>query len=369
MNFLTEVTQKTLATYLDSRKWIKRYYPDFFPVKFTPFLTFESLIGTGRISAADLTSYNASAPEKTRRTVNKLTGDIPAIRTQRTKSEVDLNTYNIIKATAKTDEQMRSLIDFVYNDVNFVVESVQAKLEYISLQALSQVALSLNATNNGKGVITEESITFGMDAENKEVEAAAGNYWTTGAKATNTPIDDIVAIQKEAKAAGVKLQYMIMNVDKYVEFRNSAQVLDFCYGILISQAGIIPSVSPTLATINKVMKESGMPQIILIDTFIDLESSENVITAVDPFENAAGSAKYVLFCPELPLGNLVCGPIAAETIKDPSIVQSKIGQILTQVISNQDPVSVKTVGLCNAFVDWSKIDQCWSLNTESSTTW
>jgi len=368
MNLMKEISQKTLATYLDSRKWIKRYYPDFFPIKYSPFLTFESLIGSGRVSSADIVSYNSSAPQKTRRVISRLKGDIPALRTQRSKSEVDLNTYNIIKSTAKTDAQMQALIDFVYDDVNFVVESIQSKLEYIALQALSQTALSLNASNNGAGVITEKSISFGMAAANKEKESAAGNYWTVGAKATNTPIDDIMAIMKEAKAAGVKLRYMVMNLSKYVEFRSSAQVLDFCYGILISQAGITPNVSPTLATINKVMKESGLCEIILIDTFIDLENENHDITAVDPWENAAKSAKYVLFTPELPLGNMICGPIAAENINDPSIVQSKVGQILVQSISSQDPISIKTVGLTNAFVDWSKIDQCWSLNTES-TTW
>jgi len=368
MNLMTEISQKTLATYLDSKKWIKRYYPDFFPVKYSPFLSFESLIGSGRVSAADLVSYNSSAPQKTRRVISRLKGDIPALRTQRSKDEVDLNTYNIIKATAKTDQQMQALIDFVYDDVAFVVESVNSKLEYIALQALSQTALSLNATNNGAGVVTEKSITFGMAAGNKEKEAAAANYWTVAAKATNTPIDDITAIQKEARKAGVKIQYMVMNSSKYVEFRSSAQVLDFCYGILISQAGIVPNVSPTLETINKVMKESSLPQIILIDTFIDLENEDHDITAVDPWENAAGSAKYVLFCPELPLGNMICGPIAAENIVDPSIVQSKIGQILVQSISSQDPVNIKTVGLTNAFVDWNKIDQCWSLNTEA-TSW
>lgn len=368
MNLMTEISQKTLATYLDSRKWIKRYYPDFFPVKYTPFLTFESLIGTGRVSAADLVSYNSSAPQKTRRVVSRLKGDIPALRTQRSKSEVDLNTYNIIKATAKTDAQMQALIDFVYNDVNFVVESIQCKLEYIALQALSQTALSLDASNNGAGIVTEKSITFGMDPGNKEKEAAAGNYWTIGAKATNTPIDDIMAIQKEAKKAGVKIRHMVMNPSKYVEFRSSKQVLDFCYGILISQAGIVPSVSPTLATINKVFKESSLPEIILIDTFIDLEDEDHNITAVDPWENAAKSSKYVLFCPELPLGSLVCGPIASENVVDPAITQSKIGQILVQSICSQDPISIKTVGLTNAFVDWNKIDQCFSLNTEA-TTW
>ena len=106
----------------------------------------------------------------------------------------------------------------------------------------------------------------------------------------------------------------------------------------------------------------------LIIHSVDIENEDHDITSVDPWELAAND-KYVLLVPELPLGKMLHGPIAAEFVKDPGIIQSKTGHVLVQSISEQDPVSVKTVGLANCFVSFDKINQCWSLNTESHTSW
>jgi len=160
-----------------------------------------------------------------------------------------------------------------------------------------------------------------------------------------------------------------MNVSKFTDFKAADEVKDFIYGIMISEAGISPSVAPTLKVINQVLTESGMPDIQVIDTFIDLENRDHDISSVDPWLNASSEDKYVSFVPALPLGKFLHGPIAAETVKDPGIIQSKTGHVLVQSISEQDPVQQKTVGLANCFVSFDKINQVWSLNTESNTSW
>jgi len=368
-NFLTEITEKTLGVYLDTKEYLKRYFVNYFPLKYTPFLSYETLIGSKGISAADVVSYNSSAPEKTRRVVDRLRGDIPAIRVKRIMDEVKLNEYNIVKATGGTKgPDLQALLDLCYDDIDFVIESIMQRCEWLALQALSQTVISLTAVNNA-GIITEESINFGLPTANKEVTGAAGNYWTVGAKATNTPITDIITICSEARKAGVKIRHIVMNLNKFIEFKASAEVKDFIYGIMISEAGITPSVAPTLKVINQVLKESGMPDIQVIDTYIEIENEDHVITSYDPWQNAALSSKYVTFIPELPLGRFLHGPIAAETIKDPGIIQKKTGHILVQSIAEQDPVQQKTVGLANCFVSFDKINQVWSLNTESHTSW
>lgn len=363
-----EISVKTLAIYLDSRQWLRRFWPDFFPEKTTPFLTFESLIGEGRISSADFVSYNSSAPLKTRRTIAKLKGDIPAIRVAREKDENDYNSYNIIKATAKSDKQMQDLIAFVFDDVAFCVEAVQNRLEWLCLQALSQINVGLNPTNNA-GIVTETDVNFGMREENKLVTSAEDRYWTVANKLTALPITDLLAICKTMRASGVKLEWVLMTPEKFGEFRSSAEVRDYCYGLLLSESGILPSISPTLGVINKALKETGLPQVILMDCFVDIENGEHDIVAVNPFEDSAGSGKKILLTPALPLGNMLFGPVAAATVVDPGSIKSMVGNILVQSLSSQDPISVKTLGLTNAFVDWQKVDQCVSLNTESHTSW
>ncbi|MBA7495098.1 hypothetical protein ES702_05677 [subsurface metagenome] len=370
MNFMKEISAKSLAVYLDKREWLKRYFLNYFPLKSTPFLSYEVLIGSKGISAADVVAYDSSAPEKTRRVVDRLKGDIPPIRVKRIMNEVKINEYNIVKATAKTDADMQALLDLVYNDIEFVVESVMQRCEWLALQALSQTTISLTATNSA-GVITESAIDFGLPAANKEFVggAAANRQWLVANSATCLPITDIQAICTEARSKGVKIAHILMNVSKFTDFKASDEVKDFIYGIMISEAGISPGVAPTLKVINQVLVESGMPDIQVINTFIDIENKDHDISAVDPWLDASSADKYVTFIPELPLGRFLHGPIAAETVKDPGIIQSKKGHVLVQSVCSQDPIQVSSIGLANCFISFDKINQVWSLNSESHTAW
>lgn len=368
INFLSEITEKSMGVYLDKRQWLKRYYLDYFPLVSTPFLTYEVLIGFMGVSAADLVSFNSSAPEKTRRVLDRLQGSLPAIRVKRTMDENAINQYLVAKATIKNDADMNNLLEMVYGDIDFVVESCQQRCEWIALQALSQTKISLNQSNSA-GTITEEAINFGLPIDNQEVCSAADRYWSVVNAATCLPITDIQTIVTEALKKGVKIAHILMNSTKFIDFRSSAEVKDFIYGILLSESGLMPGVAPTLATINKILVESGLPDIRLISTFIDLEDRDHNILSVDPWLDSAGADKYVTFIPKPPLGKMLHGPIAAESIKDPGIIQKKVGHVLCQSVCSQDPVMVSTIGLSNVFVCFNRINEVWSLNTESHTTW
>ncbi|GAH95688.1 unnamed protein product, partial [marine sediment metagenome] len=217
INFLSEITEKSMGTYLDKRKWMLRYYPDYFPLKSTPFLTYEVLVGIMGISAADLVSFNSSAPEKTRRVLDRLSGSLPAIRVKRTMDENAINQYLVAKNTIKNDADMVALLDMVFGDLDFVVESVQQRCEWLALKALSQTTISLNQTNSA-GVITEEAINFGLPTANQEVCADADHYWTVTTKTTNTPITDITTIVLEALKKGVVIKHILMNATKFIDF-------------------------------------------------------------------------------------------------------------------------------------------------------
>jgi len=369
-NFLSEITEKSMGTYLDKRKWMLRYYPDYFPLRSTPFLSYEVLIGLMGISAADLVSYNSSAPEKTRRVLDRLQGSLPATRVKRVKDEIAINEYLVAKATIKNDADMVALLEMVFNDIDFVVESVQQRCEWLALQALSQMTISLNSTNSA-GVITEEAIDFGLPAANKEFVggAAANRQWTVANATTSLPITDIQNICLEALKAGVVIKHILLNPTKFLDFRASAEVKDFVYGILVTESGLQPTIAPTLKTINRVLTESGLPDIRIISTFIEIEDIEHNITAYDPWVDSAGVDKYVTFIPDGPLGSMLHGPIAAEEIKDPGIVQNKVGHVLVQSVCSQDPISVATIGLSNVFVCFNRINEVWSLNSESHSAW
>jgi len=362
-SILKEATQANLDIYLTKRVYEPLYYPDFFPVKRVNSLKFETLVGNeGNRVAADVVSYNASAPIKTRKVLSKLTGDIPPTRISRDMTETDLNNYNVMKAMG-TDK--RQLLDLVFNDVDFCVNGVNARLEWLAIQAMAGGTIDLSTTNNA-GVITETQIDFQLPTANKEVEGSVNYYWTTGAYATNIPITDIETIVAEAKAAGSGIKYIIMNLSKFVAFQTSTQVQNYCgYGYV---SGAIFRPIPTLEQANAMLTSRGLPNIIVVDTSIDIENAAHSITSYDPWLDSSAADRYVLFAPQLPLGNMLVGPIAMETNPPKQATISKKGHILVSKWSDVNPVCEWTMGETNAFPSWPTIGSCYVLDTESHTT-
>ena len=368
-SIFSEVTSKALAQYLDKREYDKKYFQTFFPLKYTPWLDYETLIGEKSIAAASVVSYNSSAPESTRRTIKKLTGSIPAIRVKRILDEKKINEYNVLKATIKPTGDMNALLDIVYNDVDFVVNSILERMEWLALKALTQFEISLTVDNNARGIVTESNINFGLESTHKEVCTAADQYWDNANKATNDPIADIVRICSEARQAGVKIRYIVMNASKFVDFKNSTAVKNYIYGVMITSAGLTPTTPPTLELVNKMMTESGLPKIIVIDEYIQVEDIDHNFSGLDPLEDSTGADKLVTFLSDLKMGDMLYGPIAAETNPLKDVDQHKVGNILVQVFGESDPVRQFTVGLTNVFPSYSRIDEAWSLNSESHATW
>lgn len=364
-SILKEVTAKTLEVYLKNRVYDKLYYPDFFPIKYVNSLKWESLIGSqGNRVAADVVSYNSSAPVKTREVIKSLTGDIPPIRISRSMRETDLNDYNVMKAMGVAN--MQQLLDIVFGDVDFCVDGVNARLEWLAIQAMAGGSITLSTTNNA-GVITQAAIDFGLPSANKEVVATGTTlYWDTASYATNTPITDIETIVAEAKAAGSSIKYIVMNRTKWIAFRTSTQVQNYCSASFVSGAWV--KLAPTLAQVNDMLVSQGLPTIIVVDTSVRIENADHTVTSYDPWLNSSSADRYVLFCPELPLGNTYVGPIAMETNAPKQATISKKGHILVSKWSEVNPITEWTMGETNAFPVWPTIDMCWILDTESHTT-
>jgi len=366
-SLLKEIDKKSLQAYLIARVYEKLFWPTFFPLKSTPFLTYETLVGSkGNRVAADVVAYDVSAPLKTRRTVSKLSGEIPAIRMKKKMTEIDLNTYNILKAQARPEQ--KALLDLVFGDVDDCVDGVNARLEWIIFQALSKGQITLSTVTNAAGVITEEAIDFGLLAANKEVVVGANTTkWTILLAATSKPITDIEFVMEQASDAGVAPKYMLMNRSKWLAFRISDQIKDFVIPYAI-YGGTRKQRAPTIEVANEALKSEGYPQIIIIDTRISYEDAEHTITSVDPWLDSDKADRYVTFLEDLKCGDMLYGPIAEETNPPKQVVQAKKGPILISKWSDVDPIAEYTKGELNAFPSWPTIDRVFSLDTEMSTT-
>jgi len=361
------INKKNMQAYLNARVFDKLYWPTFFPLKSTPYLSYETLIGSkGNRVAADVVAYDVSAPLKTRKVVSKLSGEIPAIRMKKKMTETDLNTYNIMKAMAKPEQ--KALLDLIFGDVDSCIDGVNARLEWMTFQALSKGLITLSTTTNAGGVRTEEDIDFGLPAANKEVVVGANStfYWDIASAATNKPITDIEAVMEEAKDAGISPRYMLMNRSKWLAFRVSTQIKDFVIPFAL-YGGLKKQRAPTLEIANQALKSEGFPQIVVIDTRISYEDVTHAITSVDPWLHSDDT--FVTFLEDLKCGDMLYGPIAEETNPPKQVLQAKKGPILISKWSDVDPVAEYTKGELNAFISWPTIDRVMSLDTENETTW
>lgn len=363
-SLLKEINKKNLQAYLIARVYEKLFWPTFFPLKATPFLSYETLVGSkGNRVAADVVAYDTSAPLKTRRTVSKLSGEIPSIRMKKVMTESDLNKYNIFKAQAEPDQ--KALLDLVFGDVDDCVDGVNARLEWIIFQALSKGTITLSSVTNAAGVVTEEDIDFQLPLTNKIVSLLK---WDTAERAA-TPISDIEAVVAAAKALGIKPRYILMNESKWFDFRKTKEVQDFVIPFAL-YGGVKVKRAPSLDVANQALKSEGLPTIIKIDTRISLEDANHTITSVDPWldaseADAANKDRYVTFLEDLKCGDMLHGPIAEETNPPKQVVQAKKGPTLISKWSDVDPVAEYTKGELNAFPSWPTIDRVIILDTKS----
>lgn len=206
---LNELNKRNLDSFVDRARdsWLKRsYWRQFFGLKPTTQLTWESLAGSGGTPVmADVVEYNASMPLKSRKTITKRSGDIPKLGLKFRMDEKDYNDYMTMKALAGGDLNRLAILDIVFGDVEACFDGVMARTEHLCMQALSYGKLTLDANNNN-GIITETDVDFGIPSGNK---TAVGTIWETSA--TATPLKDIRNKVKAAKSNGHKITQIVMD--------------------------------------------------------------------------------------------------------------------------------------------------------------
>lgn len=348
-------TQAGLESYLNSRQYQALYWPTLFPVKNVNSLDGKTMIGeAGSRVAAYVISFDSKTPEASRKSLRKLNFDIPKSSIARRKTEAEILEHQITKALRGND----AVLEDYFNDLDFCYDGVQARMEWMALQALSCTKLKLSTTNNPMGIVNEEYVDFGMPAANKKAASVA---WSTSTLATMKPLTDFKAVVKAARALGIVFSKALINPDTFdlitgsTEFQTSAQSLLKGESLLLGNL--------TLDIVNSVLKALRLPELVIIETSVGIENAAGVITYSNPFD-----AGHVTFIPSTTVGSMFNGPIAEEIEKPQDVLQSKKDNVLLSVHKEFNPVNVVTKGEANAFPSWPSVDKCFSLYV-TDTTW
>lgn len=332
------------------------YWPTLFPLKFTPTLTWKELVTKMGIPVmADVVSFNSKAPRKSRRVVSRNQGDIPKIEVAYDKEESDINEYNQLLHYAGTDEGQKALLEWVYGDVENSWKGVNARIEWLSLRAMSTGRIILNSENN-EGVVTEEAVTFGIPAEHKSGVTVVFRDNAGTAK----PIAKFKALKRAAKKDGIVLTDAFCRQETFDDIVATAEVQKFCAG-WVSKVTNTETI-PDLEGFNAIMRKNGLPVFHIIESLVTVQI-KGKDTVVEPFEDGV-----ITFAPGIVQGNTYHAPLADESVKDSVATKTKREHVLIKKFAEEDPVVETTKGMANAFPVWGNAQKCYLVDT-LATSW
>lgn len=344
---------QSLNTFFENKEYSPRLFETFLPWKPVHSLTYEVLLGSYKNIAADLVAYDTSAPQKTRRTLSKLIGTIPATRIKRLMSETNLNNLLALKGMANPDKS--EIMEILFEDVNFVFKACTARMEWLALKALSYGEVALTKDNNN-GLVTEANIDYQIADSHK---TGAAVIWSAAVD-TTTPITDFNTAQASALADGKVLKFALMSPTSFKFFRSSQSTIDFAWG----RSNTSPTKRPNLAEINAELSSDGLPTIVIMDSFVDLETDDHEISS-----EACWTEGYCTFLAEQVIGRTLTAPLASSIVENKAELKASKGAITVRKWSKSDPVSEFTLGETNSFPVIEGISSLWMLNTLNAGTW
>lgn len=298
-SLIKQVNRKNMSARLSSRKVKPMFFPNFFGLKQKLSLKWETLTGEkGAPVVADVISYDASAPQKTREVVGKMSGDIPKTAVKRGMNESDWNEYLQLSRDCNGDADLQALLDLSFKDQDFVYNSVRARFEWWCMQLMSKAGFVLNSTNNN-GIVTEEFVGCGMPKSNRKV---AAKDWASSTTADG--LQDIEDVVVAAAADGVSLRYVVMRSDEFSLFKKQKSTQEKLKGWINQK----DKLTITKKVINEYLAAQEKPvTIIVIDPSVRIEDASHKRTTVNPWES-----RRVCFLEDLHVGDIQHGPIAAE---------------------------------------------------------
>lgn len=298
-SLIKQVNRKNMSARLNSRKVKPVFFPNFFGVKQKSSLKWETLTGEkGAPVIADVISYDASAPQKTREVVGKMSGDIPKTAVKRGMNESDWNEYLQLSRDCNGDADLQALLDLSFKDQDFVYNAVRARFEWWCMQLMSKGGFALNKSNNN-GIVTEEFVGCGMPKANRKV---AAKDWANASTADG--LQDIEDVIVAAAADGVSLRYVIMRSDEFSLLKKQKSTMEKVKGWINQK----DKLTITKKVINEYLAAQEKPvTIVVIDPSVRIEDKAHKRTTVNPWES-----RRVCFLEDLNVGDIQHGPIAAE---------------------------------------------------------
>ena len=302
------VNRTNMMARLNSKYVKPLYFPNFYGLKKVSTLEWNTLVGDqGAPVMADVISFDASAPQKSREVLRKLSGDIPKLALQRSMNEKDYNEYKRLQFECNNDVDKLALLNLAFKDQDFVYNGVRARTEWMGLQLLSHGGFALNASNNA-GIVTVEFVGCGLPKENKRVSTAD---WSNSTSANG--LQDIADTLEEASQRGRMIKYIVMHTSDLILLCKQKSTSDTLKGWMNNTGKL--TVTPE--SINMYLATLPIPvRIVSVNSSVRYEDKNHMRKTVCPWER-----KRIALIEDLRVGDIRYRPI--DKAKDPSVLEVK----------------------------------------------
>lgn len=341
---ITSYNRADLQAYINDYTLGELQFKSFFPSLYTPQLTFESLqADSGAKVAADVVAFDSRAPRKGRQLPAKVTGDLPKVEVAKVKKESDLNVYRQLLASlnsannAGTRGQIsRRLIEWIYGDSTFVLDSVNARMEWLAKRVASTGEYTLTIANNEAGVVTKVAVKFGIPTG--QITNVAIDWDTV---ATADVVADLRSRQDAARATGRILRFAITDQATFNRAAATTKFQQFTASFASNALGL--QQRPNLSTANAALLDAGLPQFIIWDSYVNIESKAGVWTSTTGWEDG-----NILLSATNILGDTQHTTTADGFVEIDDSVKAQNDFVLVKAFAEQDPITVVTKGIAYA---------------------
>lgn len=256
-------------------------WPQLFPLKFSPKFDIKGLEGDDGIPvAAERVAFNTKAPKKTRKTIGSWNGKLGKYAVSKEKDEIEINEYQDLQtlAAANTEDKATAqyLVDLVYDDITFVNNAMDYKLEIDCMRIGSSGIHDFPAKIDGD-MATADTINFNVPKENFVGVAAA---WDDAENADG--LKDIQVQQDRIARQGLKKpMYAIMEKVKFEQLQAQKKLANRLFPRC--EQTLVTADMITLDGINKYMRGKGWPQILVLDTYATIEDKKGDQETIKPW--------------------------------------------------------------------------------------
>lgn len=335
LELLKEFSRKRTLAYARARQPRTYVGATLFPVKTVNELSFEYWKDANLLPVmASLQAYGAEAQIASRDGAKKISGEIPPIKR---KIPLDERMLLALRREGAGDNEL--VRNQIYNDLDNMIDAVQARIEKMRMDAVAYGALTL-AEN---GVVM--NVDYGVPAGNKETLEDADNkngFWNYANAEPITKLQEWVSAV--VAVTGIRPTRALTSEVVVGHLLKNAQIRTMIYGDLGGTRAV------SMNQLNDLLTTMNLPRLATYDLQVRVQAENGEISTIRFFPQTR-----MVLLPPTACGDTLMGP-TAEALLDAEVDAREAAGIYAVVNAVDEPPGVWTKAAATSIVTFPMAD-------------